>query len=178
MGLYSELLNDGRILADIGDAKKIAIITCPGCACESIAYRTGGPCRTLAKGKDMDSSAAAVEAVRDEWDRKLSELGKTVTHATVSFPCEMFENERNAILRASEAQEIVAVLGCSSAFLAIYRLCKDRSPAKVIPMMKTLGVFALNLVEDETGSYSVVDREHSEIFYHQLKKSAASRPVR
>ena len=174
MGLYSEMLNDQRILMDIGDKEKVLIVTCPGCACESLAYKNGGPCRTLAKGKDMDSSAAAVEAVRDRWDEKLSSLGKKVSHVTVSFPCEMFENERRSIIDASEGQEIVAVLGCSSAFLAVYRLLKDKNPAKGIPMMKTLGFFALNLVEDETGSYSVVDKEHSEIFYHTVEKSRAA----
>ncbi len=170
MGLYSEVLSEDRILKDIGDARNVLIVTCPGCACESIAYRNGGPCRTIAKGNDMDSSAAAVEAVRDEWDARLTALGKNVSHVTVSFPCEMFENERRSIINAAEGADAVAVLGCSSAFLAVHRLLKDINPAKTVPMMKTLGFFALNLIEDESGTHSVVDREHSEVFYFKVKK--------
>jgi hypothetical protein len=38
LGSYSEIANDSFILREVGDAKSIAIIGCPYCANQSIAY--------------------------------------------------------------------------------------------------------------------------------------------
>lgn len=162
MGLYSEMLDEQRIKKNFQDAQKILMITCPGCACESLSYAKDLPCRSLEVGKDMEHSALAVHMVRDEWNERLVDMGKEVTHISIAFPCEMFDTDRNQISAQLTDHDTVAVLCCMSGCIAI----KDMLPAfegRIVPMMKTSGSFVFRLVRDETGKNSKVERETARI---------------
>ena len=162
MGLFSEMLNEDRILKSVNDSENILMITCPGCACESLSYTEGLPCRAIVQGKDMEHSALAVHMVRDKWNEKLKEMGKKVSHISVAFPCEMFDTDRIQIINKLEGNDTVAVLACSSGFVAINDMLPELK-GKIVPMMKTTGTFVFKLVSDETGENSMVDQKTARV---------------
>lgn len=163
------MLDKQRILRDFEDSQKILMITCPGCACESLSYSENLPCRSIMQGKDMEQSAIAIHQVRDRWDRLLKELGKEVKHLTVAFPCGMFDTDRELIIESLDNCDTVAVLGCSSAFIGIKDTLDPFHSGKFVPMMKTTGTFVLRLVKDETGENSIVDQDSARIIYNRAR---------
>jgi hypothetical protein len=138
------------------------MITCPGCACESLSYSEDLPCRALKHGKDMEHSALAVHMTRDKWDAIFRKEGKTLTHITIAFPCEMFDTDRELILEKLGENDAAAVLACSSGFIGIKDLLSTYK-GRVVPMMKTAGTFVFRLISDEQGEYSKVDKETARI---------------
>jgi len=162
MGLYSIMLDEQRIRDMVGDGQDILIISCPGCACESLSYGEGLPNRLLEQGKDMDSSAVAVNLVRTRWEEMLRAMGKRVDHLSVVFPCEMFDTERENILAALSGHDTVMILACGSAYTGIRDILSDWY-GKIVPMMQTKGSFVFRLVKDESGKYSKVEQETARI---------------
>lgn len=162
MGLFSEMLAEERIKDGFKESKNILMITCPGCACESLSYSEGLPCRSLEQGKDMEHSAIAVHMVRDKWDEILKQMKKNVTHISVAFPCEMFDTERERILDKLQGNDTVAILCCSSGCIAIKDMLPDFN-GPFVPMMKSTGTFVFRLVLDETGKNSKVDRQTARV---------------
>ena len=162
MGLFSEMLDEGKIRTSLRNSNNILMITCPGCACESLSYTEDLPCRALEQGKDMEHSAIAVHRVRDRWDSLLREEGKRVEHVSIAFPCEMFDTDREQIFRLARGKDTVAVLACASGFIAIRDMFPDFA-GRLIPMMRTAGSFVFRLVPDETGENSKVDRTTARI---------------
>lgn len=162
MGLYSVLLDENRILQAVEGAKNILLISCPGCACESLSYKEDLPNRLLEQGKDMDASAVAVSLVRARWVKKLRGLGKQVDELSVVFPCEMFETDRQSILGTLPGHDTVMILACGSAYIAIRDILADYR-GTIVPMMQTKGSFVFKLVRDESGKYSKVEKESARI---------------
>lgn len=164
MGLYSEMLPDDTILSRARKHRRILMLTCPGCACESVSYAKGLPCRALEAGKDMEQSARAIHLLRDEWSERFAALGIEVSHITAAFPCEFFDDERDRVLQAARdaRADAVAVLACSSGAVALADIMRDEG-VDIIPMMKTAGSFVFRLVPDESGDYSIVDRDSARI---------------
>ena len=162
MGLYSVMRDEAQILKEAKDAKNILIISCPGCACESLSYEEDLPNRLLEQGKDMDASAVAVNIIRTQWVNKLENLGYQVDYLSVVFPCEMFDTEREQILAALPGHDTVMILACGSAYIGIRDILKDYT-GKIIPMMQTKGSFVFRLVKDETGKHSKVERASARI---------------
>jgi hypothetical protein len=166
MGLFSEMLPARKIKESLTEAGKVLMITCPGCACESLSYSEGLPCRALARGKNLEQSAIAVHRVRDRWDEIVRDMGKTTRHVTIAFPCEMFDTDRENIFAALDdggnPADTVAALACSSGFAAIRELLKGLN-VRIVPMMKTTGTFIFRLVPSASAEESVVDREGARI---------------
>lgn len=162
MGLYSTLLDHDAVSGRLQPFDRVLMVVCPGCACESIAWACGGPCRALhAQG----NAAEAVNRVRQTWVSELTAQGKQVRSVTVAFPCEMFDSERAQITEALGDAQAVAVLACSGGSAAVQQLIREQGAdnVRVIPLMRTAGTFSLRLVKDETGEYSVVDKAHSRV---------------
>lgn len=156
MGLFSEMLDEERIKEGFQGSENVLMITCPGCACESLSYTEGLPCRSIDQGKDMEHSAVAVHTVRDKWDGILKQMEKNVTHISVAFPCEMFDTERQRIADKMQGIDTLAILCCSSGCVAIKDMLPDFK-GTFVPMMKTSGTFVFKLILDETGENSKVD---------------------
>lgn len=164
MGLYSELLDENRIKKMLVKSQQVLMVTCPGCACESLSYSEDIPCRLIEGGNDMEQNAVAVNEVKKRWDEWLKQMGKTVTHVSIVFPCEMFDDERQKIFDAMTKQDhdTIVILACTSAYIAL----KDILPqfkGKFVQMMHTKGSFIFRLVKDETGRYSKVERKSARI---------------
>lgn len=162
MGLYSVMRSEAQILEGAKNARDILIISCPGCACESLSYEEDLPCRLLEQGKDMDASAVAVNIVRTQWVNKLEGRGCAVDYLSVVFPCEMFDTEREQILAVLPGHDTVMILACGSAYIGIRDILKDFK-GRIIPMMQTKGSFVFRLVKDETGKHSKVERASARI---------------
>ncbi len=156
MGLFSQMLEDERILKALEPYEKILIVSCPGCACESLSYTEDLPNRRIEQLADMDANAVAVNIVRGQWVERLASLGKQVNYVSVVFPCEMFDSEREKIFEALGDHQVIAVLACSSAWLGIRDMLEGIT-LPIVPMMKTSGSFVFKLVKDETGEFSKVD---------------------
>lgn len=167
MGLYSVMLDEKRILDMVGDAQRILLISCPGCACESLSYGENLPNRLVEQGKDMDSSAVATKLVRTRWEEMLRAMGKQVDSLSVVFPCEMFDPDRESILQALPGHDTVMLLACGSAYIGIRDILKDFK-GKIVPMMQTKGSFVFKLVRDESGKYSKVEQASARI--HPFKQ--------
>ncbi len=164
MGLFSEMLGEERIDRSLANSRVILIITCPGCACESLSYSYNLPNRSLKEGKDMEHSALAVHLIRDRWDERLRLSAKEVKHITISFPCEMYDSDCDRIISALDGVDTVAVLSCSSGFIGIRDLLLVNRPNMlVVPMMKTSGTFVFRLVTDEDGENCKVDHTSARI---------------
>ncbi|MEA4893092.1 MAG: hypothetical protein VB085_11110 [Peptococcaceae bacterium] len=162
MGLFSEMLDEGRIRSSLQNSKNVLMITCPGCACESLSFSEDLPCRALEQGKDMEHSAIAVHRVRDRWDVALREMGIGVEHVSIAFPCEMFDTDRERIVQLAREKDTIAVLACGSGFIAIRDMFPDFK-GKLVPMMRTAGTFVFRLVPDETGENSKVDQKTARV---------------
>ena len=169
MGLFSEMIDAERIKSTFRGGKNVLMITCPGCACESVSYTEDWPCRALEQGKDMEHSALAIHRMRDKWDEILRDMGLTVSHITIAFPCEMFDTDRAQIMEAISGCDTVGVLCCGSGCVAI-RDMLDALDIRIVPMMKTSGTFVIRLVKDETGLNSKVDRESARIVRFSKKQ--------
>lgn len=162
MGLFSEMRAEQKILEDLKDAKKVLIISCPGCACESLSYTEGLPCRSLEETKDMEKNAYAIYAMKSKWEEQLKQIGKTVSSISVVFPCEMFDTQRAQIYEAVKEHDAVAVLSCSSGMVAIHDMFPEKD-FKLVPMMKTSGSFVFRLIKDDSGKFSKVDKKTARI---------------
>jgi len=173
MGVFCEMLSEDMLRANFRNSKKVLMITCPGCACESLSYTEGFPCRSLEQGKDMVHSAIAVHRVRDKWDSILTEMNVQVSHVTVMFPCEMFDTDRDLILNKIYGNDTIAVLACFSGHAAIKNMLSDFG-GKIVLMMKTTGLFVFRLVPDETGKNSIVDQNTTKIVHF----SDVTKPLR
>lgn len=162
MGLFSEMLDDEKILRRLEGSNKILILTCPGCSCESLSYSLGLPNRSLAQGKNMEESAVAIHSMRLRWEKLLRNAGKEVRHISIAFPCEMYETDRELIRSSVQDADTVAILACSSGFLGIRDMFKGVD-LNFVPMMKTSGTFVFKLITDESGAHSVVDKSTARI---------------
>lgn len=166
MGLYSEMIEEEKIFERLEDSKNILLITCPGCTCESLSYSEEIPCRKIEE-RDMEKNALATLEVRNKWINKLSNQGKNVKTINVIFPCEMFDDERDKITNNLNNVDTVLILACSSAYVGIKDLIKNKD-IKIVPMMKTKGSFVMRLVKDESGANSRIDKENSRIFKNKI----------
>jgi hypothetical protein len=171
MGLFSEMLEESKILNRCAGSKNILMITCPGCACESLSYTEDLPCRALNQGKDYEKNAFAVHQIRDKWNEKLTQMGMNVNHLTIAYPCEMFDTECELIRKSLSDNDTIAILACSSGYLGIKDILPDFK-GKYVPMMKTSGTFVFKLVKDETGQYSKVDKDSARIIRFREKQTS------
>ncbi|GHV80693.1 hypothetical protein AGMMS49944_24840 [Spirochaetia bacterium] len=164
MGVYCQMLEDAAIMKNLTGLKKVLIITCPGCACESLSYDKQLPNRSLAEGKGFENIAIAVHRERDRIAQICAAAGIETDTITVAFPCELVETECERIVLAAENTDAVCVLACSGGFLGIRDIMPDY-PGKIIPLMKSAGTFVFHLAIDPAGSYSLVKRQGARILH-------------
>ncbi|MCR1900170.1 hypothetical protein NSA47_14480 [Irregularibacter muris] len=160
MGLYSEMLEKEKIIKNLEDSKKVIIIVCPGCACDSIAYSLDYPDRRVEPSGDMAQDAVAINMVKKEWEEELEKQGKTVGYFWISDPCKLTDFECEDLRRETENYDTVAVLGCPSACAGIHRAIKD-SKKKIVPMMKVVGSYVFHMKPDEKNENFYIDKEAS-----------------
>jgi hypothetical protein len=162
MGVYSKMLGDEIILKNVAGVNKLVIITCPGCACESLSYNKGLPNRVLKEISGIENAAIAVHIERDRLARLFVELGIVVDTHTSTFPCELTEPECVRIAEKAHGTDAVCVLACSGGFIGV-RNVLPRYEGKIIPLMRSTGAFVFRIITAEGGAYSVVEQESAKI---------------
>jgi hypothetical protein len=162
MGVYCRMLDDEKILQSLKGIKKVLVLTCPGCACESLSYDKQLPNRSLVEGKGFENAAVAVHKERDRLLGIFSNMGIETSAITVAFPCELVETDCERIAKSAETADAVCVLACTGGFLGI----RDILPAysgKIVPLMRTAGTFVFHLKVDESDAYTIVEPGNARI---------------
>jgi hypothetical protein len=164
------MLTDEKIIQSLKGVKKVLVITCPGCACESLSYDKQLPNRSLVEGKGFENAAVAVHKERDRLLKIFSGAGIETSAITVAFPCELVETDCERIVESAETADAVCALACTGGFLGI----RDILPAyngKIVPLMRTAGTFVFHLKIDEDGAYTIVERENARIVRFSTEKN-------
>jgi hypothetical protein len=169
MGVYCQMLSDEKIIKSLEDAKKTLILTCPGCACESLSYDKGLPNRSLNEGKGFENIAVAVHKERDRIKEFFLRAGIETNTMTVAFPCELVETDCRQIVKMAGDVDAVCVLACTGGFLGIRDILADYS-VKITPLMRSVGTFVFHLKIDDSGDYTFVERENARILHFSAKE--------
>jgi hypothetical protein len=156
------MLPDETIIKSVTGMKKAVILTCPGCACESLSYDKQLPNRSLVESKGFENSAIAVHHERDRIVRLLDSRGIMCDMLTAAFPCELLETERERIVQKAQGADAVCVLACTGGFIGIRDILGGFG-GKIVPLMKTAGTFVFHLKADAAGQYSMVERDNARI---------------
>jgi hypothetical protein len=169
------MIADEVIIKKIKENKKILIITCPGCACESLSYDKQLPNRSLTEDKGFENIAIAVHKERDRIAALCNTMGIGVDSITVAFPCELVETECARIEQKVKSVDAVCVLACTGGYIGIHDILPDYQ-GKIIPLMKTLGTFVFHLKVDESGENSIVEKSNARILYFSSKQISIDGP--
>jgi hypothetical protein len=158
------MLTDEKIIKSLEDVKTALVLTCPGCACESLSYDKHLPNRSLREGKGFENIAVAVHKERDRIVDLFSKLGIETDTLTVAFPCELVETDCERIIRTAETKDAICVLACTGGFLGIRDILTSYS-GKITPLMRTVGTFVFHLKIDDSGDYTIVEKENARILH-------------
>jgi hypothetical protein len=164
------MIADETIIQKIKGFQKILIITCPGCACESLSYDKQLPNRSLTENKGFEHIAIAVHKERDRLAALCNAMGTAVDVITVAFPCELVETECARIEQKARYVDAVCVLACSGGYTGIHDILPEYQ-GKIIPLMKTLGTFVFHLKVDDSGENSIVEKSNAKILYFSSKEN-------
>ena len=169
MGVYCQMLADEKIIKSLENVKKALILTCPGCACESLSYDKRLPNRTLHEGKGFENIAVAVHKERDRIIDLFSRTGIETDTLTVAFPCELVETDCERIIKTVKNKDAICVLACTGGFLGIRDILTSYD-GKITPLMRTVGTFVFHLKTDESGEYTIVEKENARILHFSTKE--------
>jgi hypothetical protein len=169
MGVYCQMLDDEKIIKSLENAKKVLILTCPGCACESLSYDKHLPNRSIHEGKGFENIAVAVHKERDRIINLFSKIGIEADALTVAFPCELVEKDCERIIKTTENKDAICVLACTGGFLGIRDILTSYS-GKITPLMRTAGTFVFHLKIDESGDYTIVEKENARILHFSVQE--------
>jgi hypothetical protein len=158
------MLSDERIIKNLEDVKTALVLTCPGCACESLSYDKQLPNRSLREGKGFEHIAVAVHKERDRITSLFSKIGIETDTLTVAFPCELVETDCERIIKIAENKDAVCVLACTGGLLGIRDILTSYD-GKIMPLMKTVGTFVFHLKVDESGDYTIVEKKNARILH-------------
>jgi hypothetical protein len=164
------MLDDEKIIKSLENVRKALVLTCPGCACESLSYDKRLPNRSLREGKGFENSAIAVHKERDRIIDFLSKTGIATETLTIAFPCELVETDCERMIKIAKNKDAICVLACTGGFLGIRDVLASYD-VKITPLMRTVGTFVFHLKTDESGDYTVVERENARILHFSTKNS-------
>ncbi|MDR1418767.1 MAG: hypothetical protein LBI86_00130 [Treponema sp.] len=170
MGVYCQMLADEKIMKSLEGVKKALVLTCPGCACESLSYDKGLPNRSLNDGKGFENIAVAVHKERDRIKDFFSRAGIKTNTMTVAFPCELVETDCRQIVKMAEDVDAVCVLACTGGFLGIRDILAGCG-VKIAPLMRSVGTFVFHIGIDDSGNYTFVERENARILRFSTRES-------
>jgi hypothetical protein len=163
------MLTDEKIIKILGDVKRVLILTCPGCACESLSYDKQLPNRSLREGKGFENIAVAVHKERDRIIGLFANIGIETDTLTIAFPCELVETDCERIIKAVENKDAICILACTGGFLGIQDILTSYD-GKIRPLMKTVGSFVFHLKIDDSGDYTIVERENARILHFSTRE--------
>jgi hypothetical protein len=164
MGVYCQMLSDEKIIKSLEHIKSALVLTCPGCACESLSYDKQLPNRSLREGKGFENIAVAVHKERDRIIDLFSNIGIETDTLTVAFPCELVETDCERIIKLAVNKDAICVLACTGGFLGIRDILASYG-GKIAPLMRTVGTFVFHIKIDDSGDYTIVEKKNARILH-------------
>jgi hypothetical protein len=163
MGVYSKLDSDDKIIQKIKDYKSIVIFGCEGCANDSIAFQKGYPLAEIIRDENTGQEKYMPFALKKETSR-LKELLKSKninTEIEIMFAlCDMSPGRASYIdnlLKNFSNLEAVITMCCPGGIISLKKVVPNS--IKIIPVMKTQGMFHTYRVTDESGKFIKMDME-------------------
>lgn len=163
MGVYSKLDTDERIIQKIKDYKSIVIFGCEGCANDSIAFQKGYPLAEIIRDENTGQEKYIPFALKKETSRlkKLLESKNINTEIEIMFAlCDMSPERESYIddlLKNFTNLEAIITMCCPGGIISLKKVVPKS--IKIIPAMKTQGMFHTYRVPDESGKFIKMDME-------------------
>lgn len=165
MGVYSVLVSDDRILKRIADAKSVVIIGCAACANDSIAYDKDYPLSKIIIDEKTGKEKQIPVPINAEANRLrelLESRGINTGIETWFGVCDVsYEREKQTselVERCSNVDAVIS-LSCAGGTLALKKMFPKS--IKIIPGMKTVGIFQICKILDKSGQFINMDRANS-----------------
>jgi hypothetical protein len=173
MGVYSMIDPDDKILQRIKGFKSVVIFGCEGCANDSIAYDKGYPLAEIITDEKTGKEKYLPVAMIKETNRlkELFESKSISTKIELLFAiCDISPEKMNQIddlIKNCSNVEAVISLTCPGGIISLKKILPKS--IKLIPAMKTLGIFHTYRILDESGHFIKMDMEKSS-YVSLLKK--------
>lgn len=165
LGTFSKLVEDEKLLEEVGDASSVAIIGCINCANMSIAYAKDiSPIgKSSLFGIRYTPYAVIRQAnhIKDLLESKGKSAVVKIFSRTSSPPCGMLEKERGMIAETCRDMDAAVTLCCDSGWEGIKSALAESF--KTILGMKAVGIFNAYLNTD--GGNVFLDRKKTKIMY-------------
>jgi hypothetical protein len=167
MSVYSVMLSDEKILRALTSFKSIAILGCTACANASIAYDKDLPVGKLLTDKETGRTRQIPVAIAEEANRLkaiLENKGIDVKLELRPILCTLSDatepDDISLINRCGNAEAVVA-LCCAGGALGIKK--RFGNTVKIIPAMKTVGVYQSYTVRDSAKGLVYIDKKKSTV---------------
>ena len=163
MGVYSKLDPDEKILQKIKNYKSMVIFGCEGCANDSIAFQKGYPLAEIIRDENTGQEKYIPFALKKETGRlkKLLESKNFSIEVEVMFAlCDMSPGRESYIenlLRSFPDLEAIITMCCPGGIISLKKVIPNS--IKIIPAMKTQGMFHTYRITDESGKFLKMDME-------------------
>jgi len=165
LGTFSKLVQDAKLLEEVGNARSAAIIGCINCANISIAYAKDiSPIgKSSLFGIRYTPYAVIREAnrIKDLLESKGKSAVIKIFSRTSSPPCGMLEKERGMIAETCRNMDVAVTLCCDAGWEGIRSALPESF--KTIPGMEAVGIFNAYLNTD--GNNVLLDKKKTKIMY-------------
>ena len=165
MGVYSVMLPDSKIMKGVASCKSVVIVGCGACASDSLAYDNDYPLCKL----EVDSETGQAREIPVPVAEEMKRIKQLLESQGISVSTEVYfglcllsydkEGEMAELLKRCSGADAVITLSCPGGTLGLKRGLKG--DAKIVPAMKTVGVFQIRRVLDESKQFVVMDKSQS-----------------
>ena len=165
MAVYSIIVPDSKILKGVADLKSIVIVGCSTCGSDSIAYDNDYPLGRIVADKDTSKTTYFPIPIVEEANR----LKNIIETEEISVSVEMWpalcnlsyekEREFSEFLNRCNKVEGIIALCCAGGVLVLKMSLSET--VKIVPAMKTVGIFQIYKVLDEKTGFVYMDKKRS-----------------
>jgi hypothetical protein len=166
MAVYSVILPDSKILKRVAGLKSIVIVGCKLCANDSLAFDTDYPLGRFVVDKDTGNTTFLPIPIEEEVKRLknlLESKGMSVGTETLGYAvCEISyqtESDISELAKLCAGTEAILSVSCVVGTLALKK--QLGKALKIVPAMKTVGVFQICKVLDEAKEFLYLDKKQS-----------------
>ena len=165
MGVYSVMVADSKIAKGVAGCKSVIIVGCSACANDSLPFDKDYPLAKIVVDKDTGKtleSPVSTLAEANRLKKLLESHGISVEIETWFGLCLLaydIEKDMMELVNRCARAEAVITLCCAGGTLGLKRLLPQGT--KIVPGMKTVGVFQICKVLDKAGEFVRLDKDRS-----------------
>jgi len=166
MAVYSKIFSDDKLLSLLPEnVQNIFIITCGGCANESLAYDNDHPVLVFDKDVSATPYASYVEAKRiaTMLETKGFNVNVKTLRGEMSILC-VFSKDANDILNMVNSPDVIITISCVSGALGL-QLLIPKTP--VIPAAYQVGYISYTYKDE--GDHRKILKDHSSCLLFEQK---------